>query len=160
MWPWWFTANRCNNIREKANIFFLKFDTRSKLLKLLDEMTRRDFAQTRYSIKIAEITRRLDEMTGRSFAETWYSVKIAEITRRFFLVVESLRQGFCSLQLIIKMPPSRIVGIFGALVLFFGAEVESFNDSANFLRYDCFVASIDSFHLIRSTSSVTLFSSW
>ena len=56
-------------------------------------MTRRDFAQTRYSIKIAEITRRLDEMTRRGFAETRYSVKIAEITRRIFLAIESLRQG-------------------------------------------------------------------
>ena len=63
------------------------------MLKLLDEMTRQDFAQTRYSIKIAEITRRLDEMTRRVFAETRYSVKIAEITRRIFLAIESLRQG-------------------------------------------------------------------
>ena len=47
-------------------------------------MTRRDFAQTRYSTKISDITRRLDEMTRRDFAETRYSTKIAEITRRIF----------------------------------------------------------------------------
>ena len=75
----------CGNYSTKSHDeILLKLDTRRKFIitRRLDEMTRRDFAETRYSTKIVEITRRLDEMTRRDFAETRYSTKIAEITRR------------------------------------------------------------------------------
>ena len=82
---------------------------------------------------------------------------------------KSLKSLAFSLQQIMKVPLSRIGGIFGVRDLFItlyiifqyflGEVSESFRELASFSRYNFFAVSIDSLHSVLRASRVTLSSS-